>query len=218
METIFMLGVLALGFATGAVLLCSLEAFRDPVSAFMRNFIRASGVLLAILVAMFVAVVVTPALAQAAAAAAPSTLLNIPQSFWNELNGLLAALFLALGGVAVQWILVHTRVGNAQTQDLARQGFSRLMDTAAQYGLSQLGAAESRVGAVDVGSPTVAAAANFAILHGPDLAAKLGFDVKTDAGRNAIIQSVTARIANMATPAGTPPQPVPLPPEVSAKS
>jgi hypothetical protein len=57
--------------------------------------------------------------------------------------------------------------------------------TAADDGINKL--------TINVSDPTVAKAANYAIMQSPDLFKKLGFDVTTEEGQQAVVRMVTAR-------------------------
>lgn len=153
----------------------------------------------------------TPALASAAAAA--GTFLSVPPAFWDEVNALIIGTIVAVLGLLVKWLLAHIKLKSAQAQQIATDLFQNLLDKGAQYGATQLAAAEQNVGAINVGNAGVAAAANFVIAHGPDLAKKVGVDVTTEDGRAAVIRSVTLRIGQVL--ADGPPPPMPLPASVT---
>lgn len=169
-----------------AIILATVTAVRFTLALF--DWIVSAAVLLFILAA--------PAYA-AAAAPAPDTLLNIPQATWTEINQLLVGIFLALGALAWKWLDAHSPLKNTQAEELARNAFSLLLDRGAQFGMTQINAAEQRVGTIDVGNAAVAAGANFVLAQGPKLAKSLGFDVTTDDGRAAIVRSVTLRVGTM---------------------
>lgn len=163
---------------------------------------------------------VSPALAQIAttaqAEAAPANqLFHIPAAAWSEINTLLIGLVVALVSLAVKWLDNRSPLKGTQAEAVARDAFTALLTNGAKYGLTQLQAQEKRVGDIDVGNPAVAAGANFVIAQGPKLAAQMGFDVTTPEGRAAIIRSVTLRVGDLMTPAGSPPQSVPLPSSVA---
>lgn len=112
----------------------------------------------------------------------------------NDLAQLAVPLVLAIGGVLWKLLDNHSPLKNSQADDIARQAFMDLLDKGAQFGASQVASKLTMVGNIDVGHPAIAAGANFVLAHGPELAARMGFDISTDAGRAAIIRSVTARL------------------------
>lgn len=149
--------------------------------------------------ALAIAIVVILAVAPESAFASSATLLNIPQSAWDEVNQLGAAIVLALGAVAWKWISAHSPLQSAQAQQVQHDLFDAILNRATQFGLSQATAAEKNVGSIDVGNAAVAAGANFIIAHAPDMAKRFGFDVTTDAGRAAIARMIAARLVDHGT-------------------
>lgn len=148
-------------------------------------------------------------------ALAAGAMVNIPQPFLDELNTLIIGIFIALATLIYKWLDNRNPLKNSQADELARDAFTALLNNAARYGLTQLQSGESNVGTVDVGNAAVAAGANFVIAHGPELAAKMGFDINTPEGRAAVIRSVTLRVADMMTPAGEQPRALELPAAVA---
>lgn len=141
-----------------------------------------------------------PAFAQTVAAASSS--IHLDPAIQSEIANLVGAIIVAIGLAVWKWLDAHSPLKNAQAEDLARSAFMGLLDKGAQFGVTQTQALETKVGDVDVGNPTIAAAANFAISHGPALAKAMGVDVTTAAGQAAIVRSVTARIGGLADKAG----------------
>lgn len=82
---------------------------------------------------------------------------------------------------------------SARTTTLIQNGL-RYATTAADDGVRKLN--------VTVSDPTIAAAANYAILQSPDLLKKAGMDVTTTEGQQALVRRVTA--ASVPVPVPTP--------------
>lgn len=179
----------------------------------MFGFRRAWPTLLSVIVLLLI--LVAPSLAQVVAAPPRSTLLNIPQAVWDEINALIIGLFIAIATLAWKWIDAHSPLKKTQSQQIARDAYTSLLTIAAKYGLTQLQSAEKKIGEIDIGNAAVAAAANMVIAQGPLLAKQVGVDVTTPEGRAAIIRSVTARIGDMQTSPVSPPASVPLPADVA---
>lgn len=205
------LGVLCITAAISMLLLHQLVRLDKPVPGYHWLRHRARTIVAAAFA--FLTIGMVPAWAAAAAA---STLLNIPQPLWDEINAVIIGIVLGLLGLAFKWLNDHSPVKNAQVQQMARDAFTTFANNAAKYGLSQLQSSETRVGEIDVGNAAVAATANFIIAQGPKIAADVGFDVTTPDGRAAIIRSATLRVADLASPVGAAPKPITLPDSVAA--
>lgn len=115
----------------------------------------------------------------------------------QDLNNLAIPIVLALGAAAWKWIDTHSPLKGTQAEAIARGAYMDLLDKGAEFGVTQMDSGLTKVGAIDIENPAIAAGANFVITHGADLAAKMGFDIETDDGRAAIIRSVTARIGTI---------------------
>lgn len=125
------------------------------------------------------------------------TTLQIDPGTINALSQLGAGIIVALGLMLWKWIDAHSPLKNSQVEQVARGAYMDLLDKAAQFGATQLDSGLTKVGTLDVGNAAVAAAANFAIAHGPDLAKALGVDITTPEGQAAIVRSVTARVGTL---------------------
>lgn len=125
-------------------------------------------------------------------------------------NGFIAAMATALMGlvpVAVGYMIVFLRNHGIAASQAAQKIITDRITATIQNGLKYATtAADDGINKlnVQVSSPEIAKAANYAIAQSPDLLKKVGIDVTTTAGQQALVRRITAAsVPAMPSPPGT---------------
>lgn len=132
-----------------------------------------------------------------------SPLVPVLNGFIQAVAGLAALAIPVLVTYLGIWLRNHGIVANQAAQKLISdrinttiQNGLRYATTAADDGVNKLN--------VQVSSPAIAAAANYAIMQSPDLLKKAGIDVTTTEGQQALVRRVTAAsVPSLPSPPGT---------------
>lgn len=113
----------------------------------------------------------------------------------NIATGVAAILLPPLIGTGIAWGLQKVGLANAQTQALlgaeANKALGIALDFAKGPGAIEV---ERYLDAVVLPDNKLSRAAAYAIAHWPDTFKKLGVDVNTPAGQQAIVRALTARM------------------------
>lgn len=131
-----------------------------------------------------------------------SPLIPVINGLITALAGVLTIATPILAYYLIVWLRNHGIAMSAQAQAaLVKQA-----DGVIAHGVAYSQAtADVGINNLKVASPsdTVTKAASYVIAQAPDLLAKLGFDPRTEAGQQAIVRMVTARLIPAPTPADT---------------
>lgn len=108
--------------------------------------------------------------------------------------GILSAATPVLIGYAIMWLRNHGIQASQAAQQIVVDRINATIANAQKYATTAADDGVSKL-KITVDDPTIAKAANYAIVQSPALFKKLGFDPATEDGQKAIVRMVTARSA-----------------------
>lgn len=100
----------------------------------------------------------------------------------------------AVGYFIIGWIRANTKVKDEETLELIRQQFGAMMGRVVRYDVKKIKETVPDKLKIEVADPNVAALANYVIQQAPEMSKKLGYDVTTEAGQQAIVNLMAAKL------------------------
>lgn len=131
-----------------------------------------------------------------------SPLIPVVNGFIIAIAGVLSAAVPVFVGLLGKWLWSHGIQVSQAGQKIISDRITATITNGLKFATSGADAGISKL-KIDVSNPTIALAANYAILQSPDLLKKGGIDVTTEAGQQTLVRRITAE--SMPTPAALSP-------------